>query len=298
MTDTVTTTDLKIAADDGFELAASLTIGETSPELKSGREPIVVVIASAAAVPRSYYARFARFIAHRGVAVVTFDYRGIGGSRPVSLLGFTARMRDWGEIDVPGVLEYVHREYPGHQIHWAGHSYGGFATGLAHNNHLVARQLAVATMSGHWALMQGFERYRVAAMMGYVLPPLVRVLGYFPGRLMGAEDLPQGVFLEWARWVMTPDFIFGDATLTATRHFQTFKAPIRFVQIEDDAWTSDAAVRHLMAHWPQAAERSHWQATVAESGALHIGHLGFFRSEFRDTLWPKAADWLLRTDAA
>ena len=297
MTDAVHT-ELKIPADDGFELAATLTTAESTPEPNPAREPIIVVIASAAAVPRTYYARFARFLAQQGVPALTFDYRGIGGSRPVSLKGFQARMRDWGELDVPGVLKFVHREYPGHRIHWVGHSYGGFATGLAHNNHLVARQLAIATMSGHWAMMQGVERYRVAALMGYLVPPLVRGLGYFPGRLMGAEDLPRGVFLEWARWVMTPDFIFGDTTLSATRHFASFKAPIQFARIEDDSWASSEGVQHMMSQWPNAAERSLWQITVADSGAKRIGHLGFFRSEFRDTLWPKAADWLLRTSDA
>jgi len=27
-------------------------------------------------------------------------------------------------------------------------------------------------------------------------------------------------------------------------------------------------------------------------GAAKIGHFGFFRPEFRDTLWKEAADWL------
>jgi predicted alpha/beta hydrolase len=33
-------------------------------------------------------------------------------------------------------------------------------------------------------------------------------------------------------------------------------------------------------------------ATPADVGATAIGHLGFFRSEHRDTLWRGAAEWL------
>ena len=70
-------------------------------------------------------------------------------------------MRDWCLLDVPGVLDWAARTYPDRPIHWVGHSMGGFATGLAHNNHLIARQLNVATLNGYWGRMAVPERYRV-----------------------------------------------------------------------------------------------------------------------------------------
>lgn len=292
------TQDIRIPADDGYDLAATVSTVAGSEDDRRQSEKVVVVVGSATAVPRSYYARFARFITQQGVPVVTFDYRGIGGSRPASLQGFPARMRDWGEQDIPGVLSWTNARFPDHHIHWIGHSYGGFGTGLAHNNHLVRRQLGIATMTAHWKMMAGLERYRVALLMGYVAPPFVRALGYFPGVLMGSEDLPRDVFLEWAHWVMTPHFLFGDETLTSHRHFATLKAPMRFAQIEDDLWVTDEGVRHLMGQWPAATERSIWHVTCADAGGAKIGHLGFFRAAFHDTLWPKAAEWLLATDGA
>ncbi len=281
--------DILIPADDGFALAATVT----PAEIEAPAQSAIVVVSSATAVPRGYYASFAEFMAKQGITAVTFDYRGVGGSRPRSLKGFKARMRDWGEIDIPGVLAWVHRVFPGRRLLWVGHSYGGFGAGLAHNNSLIDRQLSVATMSGHWPLMKGIERYRVAALMGYAVPPIVRTLGYFPGRLMGSEDLPRDVFLEWGRWVMTPHFVFGDETLSSRRHFATFRAPIRFAHIEDDPWGSIEAVRHLMGQWPASRDRSFWSVTLSEARAERIGHLGFFRTAHRETLWPKAAAWLM-----
>ena len=76
-------------------------------------------------------------------------------------------MRDWCILDVPGVLAWAARTYPERPIHWVGHSMGGFATGLAHNNRLIARQLNVATLSGYWGRMAAPERYRVRLLMGY-----------------------------------------------------------------------------------------------------------------------------------
>ena len=76
-----------------------------------------------------------------------------------------------------------------------------------------------------------------------VAPVLVPAVGYFPGWLMGGEDMPGPAFLEWTRWCMHPEFIFGDPTLTETGYLAQFRAPIRFAQIEDDVWGTPPAVR-------------------------------------------------------
>jgi predicted alpha/beta hydrolase len=132
----------------------------------------------------------------------------------------------------------------------------------------------------------------VRFLMGSVAPPLVRLLGYFPGVLMGGENMPGPAFLEWAGWCMTREFIFGDPTLSEVRHFATLKAPVRFAQIEDDVWGTPAAVGHMASHFTANSERSIWRVSLAEAKAKRVGHLGFFRSAFRASLWPPAAAWL------
>ena len=234
-----------VSAKDGVELAATLF----EPSIAAGGETSLVVIGGATAVKRSYYARFAAYLAELGHPVLTFDYRGIGGSRRGSLVGSKVRMRDWCTLDVTGVLDWTHRTFPQRPIHWVGHSMGGFATGLAHNNRLIARQLNVATLSGYWGRMAAPERYRVRLLMRFLAPPVVWAKGYFPGVLMGGEDLPGPAFLEWMGWCMEPEFLFGDETLPERRHFPEFRAPIRFVQIADDPWGTAAAVGHMAKHF-------------------------------------------------
>jgi predicted alpha/beta hydrolase len=51
-----------------------------------------------------------------------------------------------------------------------------------------------------------------------------------------------------------------------------------------------AALLQLYPAAPSELKR----VTPAEVGAARIGHFGFFREQFRDTLWREAADWLLR----
>jgi predicted alpha/beta hydrolase len=249
------------------------------------------VVAGGAGIPSRFYARFAAYLASRGRPALTFDYRDMGRSRTGTLAGSTTRMRDWCTLDVPGVLAWA-GEHAGQQVHWVGHSMGGFAPGLSSNNHLVARQLNIGTLSGYWRHMAAPERYRVRVLMGAVSPLIVRTFGYLPGVLMGGEDMPGPAFLEWRGWCMTPQFFFGDPSLAEVEHFAHFRAPVRFGQIEDDVWGTPAAVDAIAGRFTANTEKSIWRIRLADAGAAGIGHHGFFRGEFRDTLWCSAADWL------
>jgi predicted alpha/beta hydrolase len=280
--------EMQIPAVDGRLLAATL-FEPSSPAAEWARPTI---IAGGAGIARRYYARFGAYLAERGRLALTFDYRDIGGSRSGSPRGSGVRMRDWCVLDAPGVLAWMAQEYPGRPIHWVGHSMGGFATGLAHNNRLIARQLNIATLSGYWRHMAVPERYRVRAMMGAFGPLVVATLGYLPGALMGGEDMPGPAFMEWRRWCMSPEFLFADATLAEKTNFAGLRAPVRFGQVEDDVWGTPAAVEAIAARFTGVAEKSMWRIRVADAGADRIGHHGFFRAEFRDALWAPAVDWL------
>ena len=72
------TETLRFPALDGRPLAATIH----SPE---GPPRAVLVLLGALGVPRRFYAAFAGWMAARGVAVLSFDYRGCGESRSVPL---------------------------------------------------------------------------------------------------------------------------------------------------------------------------------------------------------------------
>ena len=280
--------DVAIPAEDGRLLAASLF----APVGGAAATSPLTVIAGGTGIARRYYARFAAYLAERGRLALTFDYRDTGGSRSGPLKGSKVRMRDWCTLDIPGIVAWAASAHAKRPIHWVGHSLGGFATGLAHNNHLIARQLGIAALSGYWRNMAFPERYRVLVAMGVLGPLAIRARGYLPGVLMGGEDMPGPAFLEWARWCMSPQFLFDDPTLPEAANFARFRAPIRFAQIEDDAWATLAAVESMADRFTGSADRSLWRIRLADAGAKRIGHHGFFRAEHRDTLWAAAAEWL------
>jgi predicted alpha/beta hydrolase len=280
--------DIRIPAEDGRPLAATLF---APPGGASAAAPLTV-IAGGTGIPRQYYARFAAWLAGRGRLALTFDYRDMGGSRSGPLKGSQVRMRDWGILDAPGVLAWAAREHAGRPLHWVGHSLGGFATGLAHNNRLIARQLSIAALSGYWRNMAFPERYRVLLAMGGLAPLVIGVRGYLPGVLLGGDDMPGPAFLEWRRWCLSPGFLFDDPALPEAANFARFRAPIRFAQVEDDTWATPAAVEAMARRFTASADSSFWPIRLADTGARRIGHHGFFRSEHHATLWPAALEWL------
>lgn len=116
--------DTGIAARDGYALAATVFAPAVAPTC-------AVLINSATAVPRKIYRGFATYLAEQ---VLTYDYRGTGGSRPPSLRGFQVRMRDWAALDVTAAIDHMRAVWPQLRLVAVGHSFGGQALGLAPNN--------------------------------------------------------------------------------------------------------------------------------------------------------------------
>ena len=147
-----------------------------------------------------------------------------------------------------------------------GHSLGGYATGLAHNSHLIARQLNIAALSGYWRHMAVPERYRVLLAMGALAPLVIRARGYFPVRSWVARTCRARP--SWmATLVLLPGIPVHDPTLPEAANFARLRAPVRFGQVEDDPWGTPAAVNAIAAHFTGSADRSIWPIRLADAGA-------------------------------
>jgi predicted alpha/beta hydrolase len=289
--------EISFPATDGYSLGATLF-------LPRGAKRHAVLINSATAVPREVYRGFAGYLARRGCAVLTYDYRGIGDSRqkslvgynqPKSLVGFKASMSDWAALDITAAVAWMRQRYKNLPLAYVGHSFGGQALGLLGNNSEVARALLIAAQAGYWKLMAQPERYRVYAMLNFVGTPLTRALGYAPGWGGVGMDLPKGVFEQWTRWVMSPRYLFDEQNLGALQNFPKYQGALRALCLSDDPWATRAAVELLCSGFTSIKPEI-LTIAPADADAARIGHLGFFRPEHRDTLWRGAAEWLEATE--
>jgi predicted alpha/beta hydrolase len=295
--DDVFADDIKVPAADGYALGATLF-------LPRGAKTHAVLINSAAATPRKIYRGFAGYLARRGCAVLTYDYRGIGDSRqkavegynqPKSLVGFKASMADWAALDVTAAVAWMRERYHQLPLGYVGHSFGGQALGLLADNTEVSRALLIAAQAGYWKLMASPERYRVYAMLNFVGLPLTRLFGYAPGWVGLGEDLPRGVFEQWVRWVMSERYLFTDPQLPGLTNFANYRGRLRALCLSDDPWATTPAVEMLCSGFT-STQPEILRITPNDVGAAKLGHFGFFRPEHRDTLWRGAAEWIQASD--
>ena len=286
----VRSTVLSIPAADGLGLAASFYAPAERVEGASG----TVVIASATGVKRHYYDAFARHLAGRGFRVVTFDYRGIGGSRPPVQATFRqlpATMRDWGERDLEGVLAWTAERFRGDPLRLLGHSVGGQLLGLAPSAGRVDRAALVGAQSGYLGHYEMPWRWMYRVVMHAAIPVATRTMGYFPASRLGlGEDLPGGVAAQWARWCRDPGYFFGKGDPVPREGYERLRIPLLALGIADDTIAPRRAVDALARAYANAAvERVHLQPS--DVGLAKIGHFGYFRS-WASPAWRTASDWI------
>lgn len=271
---------LEIPGCDGYPLAATVVApGAGTSDW--------VIVGPAIGVAARFYAPFAAALARCGIAAVTFDYRGIGASRPARLRGFDASMGDWAALDMAGVTTWVHHSHQPRRLFLVGHSLGGILAGLMDCSGLVDAMITVASENVYWRYRSGLTRLN---RLGLVLlnRPVTAVCGYAPwSRVSSAEDLPAAVARQMSAWIRSPGGILDDPTLP-TERYATFGAPVLAYSIDDDPEGTRRSVDLMMSAYPNV-ERRHIHP--ADAGLDHLGHFGYFRPSARP-LWTQAVTWL------
>lgn len=253
-----------------------------------------VVLHPATAVPERLYRGFAEFLTGEGFAVVTYDYSGTGTSgQPRENRG--VRMRDWMSVDVPAVAQWTRERFPDAPQLAVGHSIGGHALALGHGSSGLRGFVTIASHAGVTReIPTRAERLRVGLVLRVLGPSTARLLGYVPGRRLGlGEDMPGAAMLEWSRWSKLPRYFFDDPTMDAEARAASVNTDVLAIGFSDDLWATpdqiDAITEHLVT-----AEVERRTIDPASVGADRIGHMGFFRRENRDRLWPQVSQWLRR----
>ncbi len=287
---------LVVTAADGFPLSATLWLPETAtPPTR------VVIVNAGAGIPARYYDRFAAWLADRGLPTLTYDYRGIGRSRPARLRGFEATVEMWGSKDCAAMLDAMVARFPSARLAVLGHSIGGFVTGLAPGGERVDRLALVGTHTGYWRDYAPRVRLPMYVAWHLAMPAVTRVLGYFPGRRFGLpEDLPAGAARDWARrrrpdpwWYLKRDDGSPDEARIAevVGRLDAFRADALVVSVADDPFATAEATARMAALFRHCRidER---RVDPRGLDLPAVGHFGFFRSRMREALWPIVGDFL------
>lgn len=252
-----------------------------------------VIINPATGVLARYYHRYARFLAGHGFEVLTYDYRGIGLSRPARLRGCGHRWRDWGEQDFEAALAFARHHGRTDTLLVVGHSIGGFLPGLAAGAHRIDRMLTVGAQYAWWGDYRARDRLALFLKWHLAMPALTLAFGYFPGRRLGwLEDLPAGVALEWS--FRGPRFErshprAGRRQVLARMGAVT--APILAVALSDDELGTPHAIRRTLQYYT-GSPRTAVLLSPRDYGMSAIGHFGLFHDRHAAGFWLDTLLWL------
>ena len=286
----------KQAAADGFILG-----GFTWRHAVQDISRPVVIINAATSVRCRHYSRFADYLFANDFDVITYDYRGIGESRPASLKGLEASWTDWGALDFEAMLKRAQREFPGQPVDVVAHSFGGCAAGLGASGALIRRVVTVGAQFAYWRDYAPAHRWRMFGKWHVVMPIVTRLCGYFPGKRLGwLEDTPAGVVRDWT----TPTPCYETRPSGRLLHeatgglpFAALKAKILAISISDDPYGTIPAIERLLGYFTGSAN-THLRIAPEDIGEKEVGHFAFFRSAYQATLWPIALSWLQHGELA
>lgn len=270
--------ELILKTPDHFPLSVKIF----EPEISNGK---LLLINSATGVKQQIYFSFAKYLAEKGFTVITYDYRGIGESKPKKMNGFKASMRIWGTVDFKTVTNFIKTEYAGFDKFCLGHSVGALILGMNADSQIFKKFIFVATQDAYLGNLN--FKVAVAGLLGFgiALPIMTHFLGYFPANRFGlGESLPKGVAFDWQTLILNKKstkrlYETNEADFSKNLYLPTF-----IIHAEDDSWVTQKGMRNLMKTTYPHLKTTYREVKISESDKGEIGHVNFFRS-FNRGLW-------------
>ncbi|NEP14094.1 MAG: alpha/beta fold hydrolase [Symploca sp. SIO2C1] len=280
----------RVNTQDGISLAAVMYNPPNNTLVKTG-SPRVIVINCAMGRTKEKYQPFAQFMANQGWVVLTYDYRGIGQSKPEIIKGYQAELIDWGRIDTTAIVQWAHVHLNPSQLVIVGHSIGGQILGFMENCHLLNAAVLVGAQKGYWKYWGQLRRYGLWCFWK-TFPLSVKLFNHYPlMRLAQCEPLPPGIALDWYRWGLTEEFTDRNHR-SCDSLFARYTGPMLSISLGDDrVFAPKPSVDSLAAKY-KSASLERWHIEPQELGVQAIGHSGFFDPSIGDKLLPRVLSWL------
>lgn len=249
------------------------------------------MISSAIGVKQSFYTKFAIYLANKGYLVFTYDYRGIGDSKPKNLKNFKANFIDWADKDFLGLSQYIEEFYPTHEKFLIGHSIGGIMIGLTPAYKIYSKIITIGSQYGYIKNFHRKDKPKVTFFFKIAIPILSKIYGFFPSQKVGmGEPIPKGIAHDWKKLIYFKKSIIDYADQTQNL-FEEITKPILIISLDDDFMATPKAVDLFAELVLKNAKKKRLNIVPKEVGLEKIGHLDFFREKNKEQLWQIPLDF-------
>lgn len=259
----------------------SLSVHLFRPDKSNGK---LLLINSATGVKQQVYFSFARFFSEQGFTVISYDYRGIGLSKPQNMKGFKASMRIWGSEDYKTLTQYIKNEFSAYKKYCLGHSVGALILGMNEDSTMFDEFIFVGTQNafvGNLKLKTKIEAY---LGFGIVQPLITGLLGYFPANWFGlGESLPKNCAYDWRTLILNRKST-NRLLEKIDDYSKNLTQKVFVIRAEDDVWLTEKGVLSLLNNTYPNLKPSYRLVKTSESDKKEIGHINFFRS-YNKKLW-------------
>ena len=123
----------------------------------------------------------------------------------------------------------------------------------------------------------------VRAASGFAAAATTSLGLFYMLQAFSKAHLPRGVIEQWRRWCLHPQYALADGE-AIRRAFSAVRTPIVSLSFTDDEMMSRRSIESLLGFYREAPKTA-WRIAPEEIGARHIGHFGFFRPQFAESLW-------------
>jgi len=245
----------------------------------------LLVINSATGVKQQVYFSFAKYLAAQGFTVITYDYRGIGESKPRKMKGFEASMRIWGKKDFKTVTTFIKENYPDYTKFCLGHSVGALILGMNEDSVIFSKFIFVATQDAYIGHLSWRVAVTAALGFGIAVPVTVILKGYFPAHRFGlGESLPKGSAYDWRTLILNKKSTGRLYEKIEKDHSKDLNQEAFIIHAEDDSWVTMKGMESLMNNSYPNMKKTYREIKVSESPKKQVGHINFFRS-YNRVLW-------------
>lgn len=268
---------IDVLTDDNYVLSSHLF------EPKESNDKLLL-INSATGVKQQIYFSFAQFFCDQGFTVITYDYRGIGLSKPKKMKGFKASMRIWGTEDYKALTNYIKTDFSGYQKFCLGHSLGALILGMNEDSKMFEEFVFVGTQNAFVGNLKFKTKIEAYLGFGIAQPLSTKILGYFPGNWFGlGESLPAGSAFDWQTLILSRRST-NKLLEKVKDHSKELTQKVFVIRAEDDAWLTEKGVKSLLEETYPNMRPTYRLIKTSESEKNEIGHINFFRS-FNRKLW-------------
>lgn len=268
---------LILTTEDHISLAVHLF----KPEKSNGK---LLLINSATGVKQQVYFSFASYFSEKGFTVITYDYRGIGLSKPKDMRGFHGSMRLWGSKDYKALTQYIKTNFKDHKKYCLGHSVGALILGMNEDSEIFEELFFVGTQNAFVGNLKGITKIEAYLGFGIAQPLTTSLLGYFPAHWFGlGESLPKNCAYDWRTLILNRKST--NKLLEKIDNFsKNLTQKVLVIRAEDDIWLTERGVLSLLNNTYPNLKPTYRLIAVSESDKKEIGHVNFFRS-YNSKLW-------------